>query len=132
METGDATEAGNYQELAEKLNLPDLVSTLDAVNECAANGTEDEFGNEKLRTMLVNGPMYAIKVTPTPYIAQGGLKVDPACHVQKEDGTNIAGLYAAGDVVGSVENRDGAMYRIGLTQAIAFGLIAGNTMSQEI
>lgn len=132
LETGDATEAGNYQELAEKLNLPDLVSTLDAVNECAANGTEDEFGNEKLCTMLVNGPMYAIKVTPTPYIAQGGLKVDPACHVQKEDGTNIAGLYAAGDVVGSVENRDGAMYRIGLTQAIAFGLIAGNTMSQEI
>ena len=43
-----------------------------------------------------------------------------------------AGLYAAGDVVGSVENRDGAMYRIGLTQAIAFGLIAGDTMSQEI
>ena len=52
--------------------------------------------------------------------------------MQKEDGTNIAGLYAAGDVVGSVENRDGAMYRIGLTQAIAFGLIAGDTMSQEI
>ncbi len=83
LETGDATEAGNYQELAEKLNLPDLVSTLDAVNECAANGTEDEFGNEKLRTMLVNGPMYAIKVTPTPYIAQGGLKVDLAATCRK-------------------------------------------------
>ncbi|WP_180326613.1 FAD-binding protein [Raoultibacter phocaeensis] len=132
LETGDATEAGNYQELAEKLNLPDLTATLDAVNECARNGAVDEFGNEKLRAMLLDGNMYAIKVTPTPYIAQGGLKVDPACHVQKEDGTPIAGLYAAGDVVGSVENRDGAMYRIGLTQAIAYGLIAGETMSAEL
>lgn len=132
LETGDATEAKDYRELAEKLDLPDLVATLDAVNECAINGAEDEFGNEGLRAMLVDGPMYAIKVTPTPYIAQGGLKVDPACHVQREDGANIAGLYAAGDVVGSVENRDGAMYRIGLTQAIAFGLIAGRTMAQEI
>lgn len=132
LETGDATEAANYHDLAEKLNLPELVASLDAVNACVANGTEDEFGNVKLRTMLVDGPMYAIKVTPTPYIAQGGLMIDPACHVQREDGSPIKGLYAAGDVTGSVENRDGAMYRIGLTQAIGYGLIAGRTMSAEI
>lgn len=58
--------------------------------------------------------------------------IDPACHVQREDGSPIKGLYAAGDVTGSVENRDGAMYRIGLTQAIGYGLIAGRTMSAEI
>ncbi len=132
LETGDATEGENYRDLAEKLGLPELVASLDAVNACVANGTEDEFGNVKLRTMLVDGPMYAIKVTPTPYIAQGGLMIDPACHVQREDGSPIKGLYAAGDVTGSVENRDGAMYRVGLTQAIGYGLIAGRTMSAEI
>ena len=132
LETGDATEGENYRDLAEKLGLPELVASLDAVNACVANGTEDEFGNVKLRTMLVDGPMYAIKVTPTPYIAQGGLMIDPACHVQREDGSPIKGLYAAVDVTGSVENRDGAMYRVGLTQAIGYGLIAGRTMSAEI
>ncbi len=132
LETGDATEGENYRDLAEKLGLPELVASLDAVNACVANGTEDEFGNVKLRTMLVDGPMYAIKVTPTPYIAQGGLMIDPACHVQREDGSPIKGLYAAGDVTGSVENRDGAMYRVGLTQAIGYGLIAGRTMSAEV
>lgn len=132
LETGDVIEASNYTELAEKLGLPDLVATLDAVNDCALNGTADEFGNDGLTPMLVNGPMYAIKVTPTPYLAQGGLKVDVDCHVQREDGSNISGLYAAGDVVGSVENRDGSMYRIGMTQAIAYGLIAGRTVAAEI
>lgn len=131
-ETGDIVEAANYQELAEKIGLPELVETLDKVNACAAGEAEDEFGNAKLKQFLVDGPMYALKVTPTPYIAQGGVKIDPACHVQREDGSVITGLYAAGDVTGSVENRDGCMYRIGLTQAISNGLIAGRTCFAEL
>ena len=131
-DTGDIVEAANYTELAEKVGLPDLPATLEAINEHVANGTEDEFGNAKIRHLLLDGPMYALKVTPTPYIAQGGLAIDLAGHVCREDGSTIPGLYAAGDVTGSVENRDGAMYRIGLTQAIAYGHIAGQTMASEM
>ena len=131
-DTGDIVEAANYTELAEKVGLPDLPATLEAINEHVANGTEDEFGNAKIRHLLLDGPMYALKVTPTPYIAQGGLAIDLAGHACREDGSAIPGLYAAGDVTGSVENRDGAMYRIGLTQAIAYGHIAGQTMASEM
>lgn len=131
-DTGDIVEAANYTELAEKVGLPDLPATLEAINEHVANGTEDEFGNAKIRHLLLDGPMYALKVTPTPYIAQGGLAVDLTGHACREDGSAIPGLYAAGDVTGSVENRDGAMYRIGLTQAIAYGHIAGQTMASEM
>ena len=131
-ETGDIVQAANAQELADLVGLPDLPATLEAINKHVAEGTEDDFGNAKIRHMLTDGTMYALKVTPTPYIAQGGLMIDPACHVQREDGSFIPGLYAAGDVTGSVENRDGAMYRIGLTQAIAYGYIAGETIASEI
>ncbi len=132
LETGDIVQADNYQELAKETGLSGLVATLDTVNECAAGNAADEFGNEKLPAILTDGPMYALKVTPSPYIAQGGVMIDPACHVQREDGSIIPGLYAAGDVTGSVENRDGAMYRVGLTQALGYGVIAGQTVASEL
>lgn len=132
LDTGDIVSAENYEELAKETGLSNLVATLDTVNRCAIGEAADEFGNEKLPSLLTDGPMYALKVTPSPYIAQGGIVIDPACHVQREDGSTIPGLYAAGDVTGSVENRDGAMYRVGLTQALGYGILAGQTVVSEL
>ena len=55
-----------------------------------------------------------------------GITVDE--HLQ----TNVKGVYAAGDVTGALENRDGANYMIGLTQAFAYGLIAGKTVAADL
>lgn len=131
-ETGDIICGENYQDLAEKAGLPNLVGALDTVNDCALNGAEDPCGNTKLAAMNLNGPMFACKIIPTPYIAQGGVLVDLDGRVQREDGSVIEGLYAAGDVTGALENRDGANYMIGLTQAFGYGLIVGKTVVDDL
>ena len=102
------------------------------MNDCALNGAEDPCGNASLAAMNLNGPMFACKIIPTPYIAQGGLLVDLDGRVQREDGSVIEGLYAAGDVTGALENRDGANYMIGLTQAFGYGMIVGKTVAADL
>ena len=131
-DTGDIIRGENYQNLAEKAGLPNLVAALDTVNDCALNGAEDPCGNASLAAMNLNGPMFACKIIPTPYIAQGGLLVDLDGRVQREDGSVIEGLYAAGDVTGALENRDGANYMIGLTQAFGYGMIVGKTVAADL
>jgi len=132
LETGDIIRGENYQDLAEKAGLPNLVANLDIVNDCALNGAEDPCGNTKLAAMHLDGPMFACKILPTPYIAQGGLLVDLDGRVQREDNSIIDGLYAVGDVTGALENRDGADYMIGLTQAFGYGLIVGRTVAADL
>lgn len=132
LETGDIVIGENYEDLAEKAGLAGLTATLDTVNDCALNGAEDPCGNKSLAAMKLDGPMYAMKIVPTPYIAQGGVQVDLDGRVQREDGSVIDGLYAVGDVTGALENRDGADYMIGLTQAFGYGLIVGETVAKDL
>lgn len=131
-ETGDMIEGENCQDLAEKHGLTNLVATIETVNECALGGKEDPLGNPNLTAMDTTNKMYAVKVVPTPYIAQGGVHIDLEGHVLREDGSIVSGLYAAGDVTGAVDNLDGHPYNIGLSQAFAYGLIVGETASKEV
>ena len=67
--------------------------------------------------------MYAMRIEPGAYITLGGLHIDPEARVLREDGSNVAGLYAGR-----------ALYRFGPrpstvgddgngnTQALAYGL----------
>ena len=132
LETGDIICGTDYKDLAEKANLPGLVETLEKVNQCVENGEEDEFGNASLSHLDINGNMYACKVIPSPYVAQGGVMVDVPGHVQREDLSIIEGLYAAGDVTGAAENRDGHYYVAGLTQALGYGVYVGDTVAAEL
>lgn len=132
LKTGDIIKGENYEDLAQKAGLPGLVAALDTVNDCALNGAEDPCGNKSLKSMVLDGPMYAMKIVPSPYIAQGGVKIDLAGHVQREDDSIVEGLYAVGDVTGALENRDGADYMIGLTTAVGYGLIVGETVAAEV
>ena len=50
----------------------------------------------------------------------------------KEDGSTIPGLYAAGDVTGSIEEKDGKKYGMGFDAALAYGYIAGETIDAEV
>lgn len=131
-ETGDMIQGSDYRDLAEQFDLPDLVASLDAVNDCVRNGGEDEFGNPNLSAMDVENTMYAVKVLPTPYIAQGGVHIDLQGHVLREDESILPGLYAAGDVTGAVDNLDGHPYNIGLSQAFGWGLLVGETITNEL
>lgn len=131
-ETGDMIQGADYRELAEKYDMPDLVASLDAVNDCVLHGKKDELGNLNLVAMDVHNTMYAVKVVPTPYIAQGGVHIDLQGHVLREDGSALPGLYAAGDVTGAVDNLDGHPYNIGLSQAFGWGVLVGETIGAEL
>lgn len=131
-ETGDMIQGADYHDLAEQYDLPDLIASLDAVNDCALNGKEDELGNPNLTAMDVENTMYAVKVLPTPYIAQGGVHIDLQGHVLREDESILPGLYAAGDVTGAVDNLDGHPYNIGLSQAFGWGQLVGETIGAEL
>ena len=73
-----------------------------------------------------------MRVDPTFYLTTGGLAIDTEAHVLKEDGSIIAGLYAGGDVTGSIEEKDGKKYGMGFDAALAYGYIAGETIAKEL
>lgn len=44
----------------------------------------------------------------------------------------IPGLYAAGDVYGSIEEKDAKQYGMGFDAALCYGYIMGETLKSEI
>ena len=120
------------EEAAEALNLPNLAATLEKHNEVALAGGPDEWGRKVVPFIDTREGVYLISVLPTFYLTTGGLAIDTATHVLREDGTAIANLYAAGDVCGSVEEKDGCNYKMGFDAAMTFGYILAETVATEL
>ena len=76
--------------------------------------------------------LWAIRVDPTFYLTTAGLAIDTDCHVLTEDKKAIPGLYAAGDVCGSIEEKDAKQYGMGFDAALTYGYIMGETLKKEI
>lgn len=129
---GDAVHYASVEEAAEALDLPDLPATLELHNQLALAGEPDEFGRKNLPFLDTHDGIWVISCLPTPYLTTGGLAIDPACHVLREDGSAIAGLYAAGDVCGSIEEKDGKMYAMGFDAAMNYGYIMAETAEVEL
>ena len=69
---------------------------------------------------------------PTFYLTTAGLAIDTDCHVLNEEKKAIPGLYAAGDVCGSIEEKDAKQYGMGFDAAMNFGYIMAETVASEI
>lgn len=129
---GDAVHYASVEEAARVLELPELAATIEAHNQLALAGEADEFGRKNLPYLDTRDGIWMISCLPTPYLTTGGLMIDPTCHVLREDGSTIPGLYAAGDVCGSIEEKDGKPYGMGFDAAMNFGYIMGETVDAEI
>lgn len=129
---GDIVHYATVEEAAEKLNLPNLKATIDTHNAHALAGEEDEFGRKNLPYLNTHNGIWVIESMPTFYLTTGGLTIDPACHVTDGNDGKIAGLYAAGDVCGSIEEKDGNSYGYGFDAAMIYGFIMANTIVEEI
>lgn len=129
---GDAVHYASVEEAAQALELPELAATIEAHNQLALAGEADEFGRKNLPFLDTRDGIWMISCLPTPYLTTGGLMIDPTCHVLREDGSAIPGLYAAGDVCGSIEEKDGKPYGMGFDAAMNFGYIMGETVDAEI
>ncbi|NNJ29831.1 flavocytochrome c [Lacrimispora defluvii] len=124
---GIITQADTPEELAEAIGVDkdQLKATLEQYANYQTGGKDTEFGRESMEVPLNMPPYYAGLCAPAVHHTMGGVKIDTATQVLKEDGNAIPGLFAAGEVVGGVHGAN----RLGgnaVTDIVVFGRLAGN------
>ena len=106
-----------------------LTATMDAWNACVEAGADAEFGRTSFVKKLDTAPLYAIKIAPGVHHTMGGLKIDTHTCVLGEDGAEIPGLYAAGEVTGGVHGAN----RLGgnaVADIVVMGRVAGQSAAE--
>ncbi|ORV42175.1 3-ketosteroid-delta-1-dehydrogenase [Mycolicibacter engbaekii] len=116
LESGVIVSADTLEELATKTGVPAaaLTATVERFNEFARNGVDEDFHrgesaydryygdptnkpNPNLG-QIAQGPFYAAKLVPGDLGTKGGIRTDVNGRALRDDGSVIAGLYAAGNV----------------------------------
>lgn len=129
---GDMVHFASVEEAAAALDLPQLEATIEAHNAHALAGEEDEFGRKNLPYLDTYNGIWIVSCIPTFYLTTGGLAIDTAGHVLTEDGKPVAGLYAAGDVCGSIEEKDGRPYAMGFDAAMNYGYLMAEAVIADL
>lgn len=134
MEEGLMIKADTLEALAHQIEIPydALRATVDRYNRFVDQGEDEDFGREALvhhhgsLRRIEQGPFYAYPSTAAVFGTYCGLRVDPSAKVIDVFGQPIAGLYAAGEVMGGFH---GGAYMTGsaLGKAVVFGRIAART-----
>ena len=125
---GYTKTGATYEELAKELDVvpATFANTMETWNGYVEAKNDPDFGRTSFANPLNNGPYYAIKVTAGVHHTMGGVTINSATEVLKEDGTVIPGLFAAGEVTGGVHGAN----RLGGTAVadfVVFGRIAGES-----
>lgn len=103
LEKGYLQKADTPEELAEKLNIPveNFVETLERYNRFAEQGKDEDYNKEAYRLLPLNTPPYYGIRTGAWFLATlDGVSINTNMHPIREDGSEIAGLYMAGDCSG--------------------------------
>ena len=131
-EKGEAVHYATVAEAAEVCGLPNLAASIEANNAASLAGEADAFGRKNCPYIDTRAGLWMIRVDPTFYLTSAGLKIDPVCHVLNAEGEKIENLYAAGDVCGSIEEKDAKQYGMGFDAALSFAYIMAETIAAEI
>ena len=103
LEKGYLQKADTPEELAEKLNIPvdNFVVTFNRYNEMAENGKDEDYNKEPYRLMaLKTPPYYGIRTGAWFLATLDGVRINTNMHPVRADGSEIEGLYMAGDCSG--------------------------------
>ena len=130
-------EAATVSELAAKIGVEaaQLTATVARYNGFVAAGADADFGRNGLSTgygklvKIERAPFYAYPSTSGIIATYCGLTVDTETRVLDGSGAPIAGLYAAGELMGGFH---GVSYMTGsaLGKCVIFGRIAGRLAAQ--
>lgn len=131
MEEGLMVRAETLEALARLIEVPyeTLKDTVDRYNRHVDAGHDPDFGRAALvhhhgaLRRIEQGPFYAYPSTAAVFGTYCGLRVDPSMRVIDVLDAPIAGLYAAGEVLGGFH---GGAYMTGsaLGKAVVFGRVA--------
>lgn len=130
-EKGEAVHYDTVEEAAKALDLPDLAQTIATNNELALNNGTSEWGQSNLPYLDTKDGIWLVRVEPVVYLTTAGLRVDLDGHVLTEKDAVIPGLWAAGDVIGSYEQRE-TRYGNGFDAAVVFGATVGDRIAEKL
>jgi fumarate reductase flavoprotein subunit len=118
----DYVRAGSLRELAEMMGVPaDALSrTIRDYNQGQAVGS-DMLGRQHLPAAIQSGPYYAVRHYGYAISSYPGVRVNENLQAVREDGTTIAGLYAAGEAIGIGFLGLGFMSGSIVSSAVTFG-----------
>jgi fumarate reductase flavoprotein subunit len=110
-----------------------LRATLQRYNGYVREAKDPEFSRDKMQYPIEQAPFYAIRTVGFFLLTMGGLKVNHRLQVEDENGRAIAGLYAAGEVLGNGQLAgDGLVGGMSVTPAITFGRIAARNALDDV
>jgi fumarate reductase flavoprotein subunit len=123
--------ADTLEEIASKTNLPvaNLLHEFENATAVFNGEVTDTFGRPKFEKVL-RAPFGAIKLRPSLFHTQGGLRVDGQARVLKDNGEPIGGLYAAGGAALGISGHgsDGYLAGNGLLAAFGFAYLAAQSV----
>jgi fumarate reductase flavoprotein subunit len=126
--------ADTMEEIARKTDLPVTHLLTEFENATAVfNGErKDNQGRPKFEKAL-RAPFGAIKLRPSLFHTQGGLRVDAQARVLKENGEAVGGLYAAGGAALGISGHgsDGYLAGNGLLAAFGFAYLAAQSVVSQ-
>lgn len=128
VEEGIVIKADTIEELAEKLNMPNLKATMDRYNELCASGKDvDHYKDSMYMDKLTTAPYYAVKYKYVNYLGTlGGVQVNENLQAVQSNGQPIPNLWVAGaDASGAYGNAYVAFEGGTLGFAYNTGRIAG-------
>lgn len=130
---GRIIEGSSIEELAGKLGMTELNSTVERYNSLAKKGKDEDF-NKKAELMkpVEEGPFYAVPFLPITSGTFGGPITNENGQVLAENGGVIKGLYAAGEVAnGDIFYQEYAGSGSSISSCVAFGRISGRVAAEE-
>jgi fumarate reductase flavoprotein subunit len=108
------------------INEAGLTATLGQYNQAQADGS-DAFSRRHMPRSIGKPPFYAIRLQGGSLMSIAGLAVSAELRVIRENGTPIANLYAAGELLGSGQTMGNATCGgMMVTPALTFGRLLGD------
>ncbi len=137
LEKGYCVFSGStVEELAENAGIDPagLAETIEKYNGYVEAGEDADFGRtQNLMSFDSAETYYAVRTVPYILLTKGGVDVNTAGQVLREDGTAIEGLYACGELIGGA-NIGGHGSHGGMAHAICFvwGTIAAESAVSDV
>lgn len=133
VEAGQVFEGNTIEELAGKLGMTELTSTVERYNELSKKGLDEDFNKDSEYMKSVDeGPFYAVAFAPITSGTFGGPVTNEKGQVVAESGEIIKGLYAAGEVAnGDIFYQEYPGSGSSISTCVGMGRIAGRVAAEE-